>query len=464
MTGDAQLSRISKLFVDRDQMRADEALARRQAFAVTLACGPDVAESYVLQLAVLTAVRLANRCFPGAVRVALDRSLADAPLRLWPTLGLTFGAALWQTAGAATLIDSKDRAEGTPVLLFGNAGAVKGTTRVTFDGWIAKTGPAATVERLPERQYCSLSGVLAAALAVAELFFAFAEISIEATRRTVAVSLWRPDLDANDPEALGVPVEALPGDMWMLGLGHLGNAYLWSTATLPYAHPDPLEIVLNDFDRVIKENVDTGILFTRGDVGQYKTRTCAAWLEARGFRTRIVERPLDEHFRCREDEPRLALCGFDSNPARRHLATAEFVRVVEAGLGGTAENFDTISLHTLPNPRRPEELWPDVDQAEREKQHAHRTRVANENRAYLALDGDECGRYNLAGQSVAVPFVGAAASTLVVAEVLRLLHGGPSYESFKVGLGAPGDRLNEPGGRYAAQDFAGLKCCDARQL
>jgi hypothetical protein len=464
MSDGLELSRISKLFVDRDQMRADEALARRRSFTVTLVCGPDVSESYVLQVAVLTAASLASRCFPGAVRVALDRSLAEAPSRIWPSVGLTLEESLRQAAKGATLIDPKDRREGTAVLLFGGAGAAKGAIRVTFDGWIAKTGPAATVERLPERQYCSLSGVLAAALAVAELFFAFGEISIEAGRRAVALSLWRPDLEATDAEALGTPVQFLPGDLWTMGLGHLGNAYLWSIGTLPYPNPDALEIVLNDFDRVVKENVDTGILFTRRYVGHYKTRTCAAWLEARGFRTRIVERPLDEYFRCRADEPRLALCGFDSNAARRHLASADFLRVVEAGLGGTAENFDTISLHTLPNPRTPEELWPEVDKAEREKEHAHWTRVASENAGYLALGADECGRYDLAGQSVAVPFVGAAASTLVVAEVLRLLHGGPSYASVRLGLAAPGGRANPPRGAYSAQDFAGLKCCDARQL
>ena len=458
-----ELSRISKFFVDRDQATVVEALARRQGFTVTVVCGPDVEGSYVLQLAVLTAVAIANRCFPGAVRIALDRRLAQAPLLFWRVLGLSFGEALARLAGAAALVDPKGRERVARTVVFGSAAAPSAALRVTFDGWIAKVGPAATVERLPEREFCSLSGVLAAALAVAELFFSFAEISVEAGRRPVALSLWRPDLDANDPEALGIPVQFLPSDLWALGLGHLGNAYLWSTATLPYATPDALEIFLNDFDRVVNENIDTGLIFTGDHVGQYKTRACAAWLEERGFRTRIVERRLDENFRCGFDEPRLALCGFDSNPARRDLASASFLRVVESGLGGSAENFDTISVHTLPNPRGPEELWPDIDQAGRDTEHAYRTRVANENAGYLALGADGCGRYALAGQSVAVPFVGAAASTLVVAEVLRLLHGGPSYASFKLGLAALGGRTKQAAGSYDAEDFVGLKYCEAQR-
>jgi hypothetical protein len=457
-----EFSRISKLFLDRDQATVEEALSRRQSYSVTLVCGRDVADSYVLQLAVLTAAGLANRCFPGAVRIALDPRLADTPLRLWPVLGLTFGQALAGLVGKTALVGPDGHEQSAPAVVFGDAVAPKGALRATFDGWIAKTGPAVDVERLPERDFCSLSGVLAAALAVAELFFSFAEISIEAGRRTVALSLWRPDLDASDPSALGVPVQFLPGDLWILGLGHLGSAYLWSIATLPYVNPEAMEIFLNDFDRVGSENIDTGLIFTDDNIRQYKTRACAAWLEGRGFRTRLVERFFDENFRCRGDEPRLALCGFDSNPTRRHLATADFLRVVESGLGGTAQNFDTIAVHTLPNPRAPEQLWPDVDEAERDKEQMHRTRVANENAAYLALGLDDCGRFDLAGKSVAVPFVGASAATLVVAEVLRLLHAGPAYSNLKLRLGTLAGRSKERGDCYAPQDFAGLKWCEPR--
>jgi hypothetical protein len=223
-----------------------------------------------------------------------------------------------------------------------------------------------------------------------------------------------------------------------------------------------MEIFLNDFDRVGSENLDTGLIFTEADVRRYKTRACATWLENRGFKTRLTERLFDENFRCRGDEPRLALCGFDSNAARRHLSTADFLRVVESGLGGTAQNFDTIAVHTLPNPRPADELWPDVSEGERDKDHLHRTQTANENPAYLALGLDDCGRYDLAGKSVAVPFVGAGAATLVVAEVLRLLHGGPRYTTSKLRLGTLAGRTRDPGHRYAPQDFAGLKWCEPR--
>lgn len=459
---DSQLSRISKLFVDRDQTNTADALARRQQHAVTLVCGGDVAQSYTLQLAVLTAASIATRCFPGAVRVALAPTLKAAPLLLWPSLNLTFSQALTEIAGPGAVIDLGGQAPARRAVLFGNAPEAKGALRATFDGWNASVGPAFETPRLPEREYCALAGILAAALAMSELFLSFAEISIEAGRRTVALSLWRPDLDIDDPAALGVPVQFLPREAWVLGLGHLGNAYLWAMATLPYAEPGLTKFVLNDFDTVEAENTETGIIFDMGMRRRLKTRGCGEWLERRGFQTRFIERPFDAAFRRRLDEPALALCGFDSNPARRDLATAQFLRVIESGLGGTASNFDTISLHTLPNPRAASELWPDLSEEEKRKRVAHEERIARENPAYRNLGGDECGRAELAGKSVAVPFVGTTAATLVVAEAIRLLHGGPAYTDIKIRLGSPDKRFAETTRLYRAEDCAGVTFCTVR--
>lgn len=456
-----RISRISKVLVDRDQITTDAVLARRKLYKVALQCGPDVARSRTLQLAVLTAANIANRCFPGAVKVVLEPSLEAAGLLLWPSIQQTFGQALIDLLGTDALASPDHFEPDGPILLFGEVPSTPRALRVTFDGWIAKVGPVETVSPLPQREYCSLSGVLAGSLAIAELFFSFAEISIEATRRTVGLSLWRPDLDIDDPAALGIQVQFLPRELWVLGLGHLGNAYLWSLATLPYADPASVEISLNDFDRIETDNADTSLLFHAGDEGSHKTRVCCRWLEARGFRTRLMERPFDSNFRCREDEARLALCGFDSNEVRREFAKAEFLRVLESGLGGTADNFDTISFHTLPNPRSVEELWPVPSAEEKRAQAQQLERMARDNSVYALLDDNDCGRAALAGKSVAVPFVGAAAAAIVLAETLRLLHGGPAYTGIKVALTNLSARFAPTTRNYGPKDLAGLTFCDA---
>jgi hypothetical protein len=47
---------------------------------------------------------------------------------------------------------------------------------------------------------------------------------------------------------------------------------------------------------------------------------------------------------------------------------------------------------------------------------------------------DRCGVTLLAGKAVGAPFVGSVAATLVLAEVLRLLHGGPLHEVIEMDL------------------------------
>jgi hypothetical protein len=398
------------------------------------------------------------------VKVALDEKLATKPLLLWPLARRTLGDTLTALVGPRSIIKpSADNDDGDHSILFGNAIPTRGSLRATFDGWIAKVTPAENADRLPEREYCSLAGILAGSLAVSELFLSFAEINIEASKRIVAFSLWEPNADDCDPSALGVPVQFLPRELWVLGLGHLGNAYLWCLATLPYPNTKEIEVLLNDFDKVEPENIETCLLYSSEHLGLYKTRVCSAWLEERGFRTRLVERRFDGTFRCRADEPRLAFCGFDSNEARRNLATAEFLRVVESGLGATPNNFDTIGIHALPNPRPAEELWPDLT-ADEEAKRNERQRLLSHDPAYSGLSNDECGRYELAGKSIAVPFVGSVAATFVLAESIRLLHRGPAFSDIKLSLSALAKRALRSSGNYEASDFAGLKYSDSTRL
>src|SRR5579872_6386083 len=117
---DFEFSRISKLFVDRDQADPDAILARRQRFKTTLLCGKDVARSYALQLAVLTAARIGVRCFPGAVGAVMPPELADAPLLARAGSGLTFGGAVIEVLGSISFCDDSDASTGTR-LLFGDA-------------------------------------------------------------------------------------------------------------------------------------------------------------------------------------------------------------------------------------------------------------------------------------------------------------------------------------------------------
>ena len=95
-------------------------------------------------------------------------------------------------------------------------------------------------------------------------------------------------------DAVGPALKFLPLKLWFLGLGHLGQAYLWNAALLPYRDRSATHFVLQDLDRVVKGNWCIGLLCEEGSSDQYKTRVCSNWLEARHFKTRIYERPFDE--------------------------------------------------------------------------------------------------------------------------------------------------------------------------
>ena len=106
-----------------------------------------------------------------------------------------------------------------------------------------------------------------------------------------------------------------------------------------------------------------------------------------------------------------------------------------------------------------EELWPDLDPAQEARRREYQERVSKENGAYASLGRDACGRYELAGKSIAVPFVGATAATFVIAEVLRLLHRGPAIPGVKLRMASLEGRVAQSSGNYSIQDFAGLKYC-----
>lgn len=150
----------------------------------------------------------------------------------------------------------------------------------------------------------------------------------------------------------------LPERLWLLGLGHLGQAYLWALGLLPYADPRALSLVLQDTDVVTPSTESTSMLTDAKLVGQKKTRAMAAWAERRGFATAIQERLFDDTFRRQETEPAVALCGLDNALGRRALDRTGFEFVVEAGLGRGYQDFRTMRLHTLPSSRKVAEIWP----------------------------------------------------------------------------------------------------------
>src|SRR5258706_10871807 len=152
--------------------------------------------------------------------------------------------------------------------------------------------------------------------------------------------------------------DRLPSEIWLVGMGNLGQAYLWTLGFLPYGGNAAVRLVLQDTDVVAKSNLSTSMLSTRHLIGRKKTRAMAEWAEMRGFQASIVERDFAPNFRIGPREPSVALIGVDNALARKAIEEVGFSRGIEAGLGKGPQDYLGIDLHTFPSSKPAREVWP----------------------------------------------------------------------------------------------------------
>ncbi len=392
----------------------EEAEALFRGYRLTLSIGDDEARSLPHQIALLTAVALGRRVFQGGVQVA---GVLTAPLVVPLPLGPTLGDAV-RMLGAMPIDAAVEERPTIAIADRPQSRVAEFHVRTAFAGWRAGVVPW-EAESCPDEPVMALSPMLSAALAVSEAFAHVADRNEAAGRRRVGLSLWNPSSTADWCAPDGAPVlELVPSRLWIIGLGHLGQAFLWALGVLPVP-PDGLELVLQDTDLISRSTESTSILTDASMIGIRKTRAMATWAERRGFRTAIYERGFDATFRRQPSEPAIALCGIDNAVGRQGLDEAGFSLVVEAGLGRGHRDFRTMRLHTLPGSRHSREMWKNVATSEDLTGRAAYQR--------LLADGalDQCGVTLLAGKAVGAPFVGAVAATLAVSQILRLLQGAP---------------------------------------
>ena len=424
------LHRTAKYFMDNGRAASPEAAVELlQTFGLTVQAGPEVAYSAGHQTALLTLVNVAGRTFLGGVEVvglpdvasvstlAPNRSLSDAvkelggrpvpaPSRNWPSAVIGTGDGLPNRASAWQL---------------------------TWEGWRGGVTPVRENARLQEDNALAIAPALAAAACAAEAFSFHAGDHPMAGRRSSGMSLWRPGAEWQSSDATEPRLAYLPSQLWVIGLGNLGQAFAWLLGCLPYAAGPPPLLFLQDFDCITPANESTSLLTSLRDVHRKKTRVVADWLEMRGFSTAIEERRFGPWTQRNAEEPGAALCGVDNAVARAALEKAGFGLIVEAGLGAGHQGFRNISMHTFPASRTAADIW--------SNHVASRSNVA-EMPAYQSIRKhgmDACGVAQLASRTVAVPFVGLAAGCLVIAELLRRLHGGHALELASLSMLAADD-------------------------
>ena len=414
------LHRTAKYFMDSGKAATHEAaMDMLQSFGLTIHVGEEITRSLPHQIALLTLVNVAHRTFLGGIDVvglvdgpsisalAPERTLTDAVLELGGTIAAR-GRPNWPSA------------------IIGNVHNVQTDApcwRLTWEGWRGGVIPLREQRQLADCRAIAIAPALAAAVCAGEAFAHHAGDHPMAGRRAMGLSLWQPGADWLIADPAEPSLTYLPSQLWFIGLGNLGQAFAWLLACLPFCDRSRVDLVLQDFDRIALSNESTSILSFKVDVGRRKTRVVSDWLESRGFNTILEERRFGNRTRRAPDEPGVALCGLDNALARMALETAGFDLVVEAGLGAGPNAFRSISMHSFPASRSAEQIWArHVGQSDGPPESLPAYRVLKQKGM------DACGLTQLASRTVGVPFVGLIAATLVIAELLRRLHGGKGLE------------------------------------
>lgn len=423
------LNRTAKLLIDRDGKTIDAAYEELGALILQI----DLGEEWPLMsrgsAALLTAVNTAARAFLGGVHVRLaeDRLLTSG----WGS-GLMLSEAITYFGG--TPCETLSNEHGT--IAFGCTNNSTGRTVIhcTWSGWSGGVVDDSS-KRLDERYGNTLSATLAGAIAVSECFQSAFNNPV-AGRRDTGLSLWQPHAPWRDLDSLGPSLQYLPDALWLAGLGHLGQAYAWVLGLLNYPNGHGARVVLQDTDLISEANLSTSLLARRDDLGLLKSRVVARELERRGFSISIVERLFDSDTKRQPTEPGLVLSGFDNYQARRALGTAGFELIVDAGLGSSYDRYLNILTHSFLRTFDGYSIYQDSDDQEPPLlAHGYEAEFAQQVVQGAREADARCGIIELAGKAVGASFVGAVAATLVLAESIRVLHGGPAFNVVGADLG-----------------------------
>ncbi len=432
----SELHRTVKALLDADDAQdVNDAYRILEDFVLQIEVGGRIADDLAAQAALLTAVNTGSRAMLGGVHVVIDE---DPELSLPWALGRNLSVAVRDLGGSVV-----DRLEPDRAALRVAAPASSNIARsqvhlnLVWHGWCG--GVSDSMYEPSTAAATPLAGVVAGALGVSEAFQHMRGAAM-AGRRSVGLSLWRPDLNWRSTEAIGPALRYLPSHLWLLGLGHLGQANAWNLGCLPYEHPEELEVYLVDFDVIVEANRSTGLLTSRSDVGRLKSRVVQQRLESLGHRTRLVERRFDERMIPHVSEPKVALAGFDKPEPRRALGD-KFDCVVDAGLGAGPSGYLDMLIHSFPSELTPASAFPDEQLAERRQPPVYEAEIRQRIDQGARPSDARCGVVDLAGATAAASFVGAIAGALSVADILRLLHDGQHYASINLDLRSPGNIL-----------------------
>jgi hypothetical protein len=383
------LNRTMKLAMDEGRVQSyQEAVELFRSFRIRLVVAPGFSSTPGVEAAVLTLLRAGPKTFLGGVELI-------GPLDERCTLAWFAGKSLGEVATECGVSVGVDAGVNLPTLCVGPGAA-------TTDGfWLGLMVEADGFVLTPDESKLSSpdgsveAGVAAAGAALNQAFQHIYRRAPQAGQREVTFRF--PVSNRQAPRR----------DLWIVGLGHLGQAYLWTTMLRGARRPALVR--LTDDDNVSTSSLSTSLLVDAADVGRRKVNVVARRLKSLGVKVWRDPVRVDLDAAPVTSAQPLCVVAVDNLTLRKSLDRVHGAAILEAGIGDGVEGFTRVQAHAFPGRRLARDIWAGDD--------PKATKAVDISKpAYQSLleeSGDECGTTIVAGRSIATPFVGAFAGALL---------------------------------------------------
>ena len=410
-------NRVAFAIAEKHDLELDVAFDQMTNAVIWLIADESIKTSYSKQLSYLTTTNIANRVFLGGVKCVLPTETPN----LLPIRSDSLNILVKHYGG---LITEKDCREVDVKVLFGVECFDDNCIEAVGVGWRGGVNFYKQKRLVFEetRSIVSLGPIVAASIACYYAFCKTFKILDNEIELNTGISLWNLNSGENwfKRENEGPHELNMPRNIWALGLGHLGQAYLWTLGLMPFKNPEKSLLLLQDADVIDTENIGSQILCFDNNVGKPKTRPCLDFLEGLGFRTQIVEKPFmkgDSSQDWMKSFP-ILLNGVDNIKTRKGISNEQLELFIDGATNGTLALFDSFTMKNINKiEKNTNELWP--EESTNDEKILHKKLYDKYEKS------QKCGQLTNIG--ISTPFVGLLGATIVIAELFRSLNCGKAY-------------------------------------
>lgn len=381
-----------------------DASKKMETAKLRIEVGTGIHESYHYQVALLTLINISSRVFRGGIHINLPKEITNLTNRTGETLNSLI---------EPKLVDHQDTLCDFTIMI-GVDKLIENSCKVLCNNWQGGIQfPNDENIRVEESNgRLPFGAVAAASIACFEAFDSIYSMTDRVVKSNQGISLWNINTsDWSSSANKGVnELDSTPNKFWFLGLGHLGQAYLWLLSFIEFPNPSEIKILLQDYDVASESNLGSQVLTSVHDIGKLKTRIASEFLESFGIQTRLVEKPfetVDQKTTGLKDF-KILLNGLDNVETRRQLLPDQFDFILDGATNGQEYFFDSFTLNVLdPNSENPEKIW----NSESSDDVTHR-KIFD----YVEKHGG-CGE--ITSHGISTPFVGCFGASILLSELYK---------------------------------------------